>query len=53
MEQELFRLSASALDSEELAAFAIRDLLPAASEGDAGRALEIAWEAFQKRSVRP
>jgi DNA repair exonuclease SbcCD nuclease subunit len=53
MDQELFRLSASALDSEDLAAFAIRDLLPAASEGDAAKALEIAWEAFQKRSVRP
>ncbi len=53
MEQELFRLSSSALNSEELAAFAIRDLLPAASEGDAGKALEIAWEAFQKRSVKP
>jgi DNA repair exonuclease SbcCD nuclease subunit len=53
MEQELFRLSAGALGSDELAAFAIRDLLPAASEGDAAKALEIAWEAFQKRSVRP
>lgn len=52
MEQELFKLSANALGSDELAAFAIRDLLPAASEGDASRALEIAWEAFKKGSVR-
>jgi DNA repair exonuclease SbcCD nuclease subunit len=53
MDQELLRLSADALKSEELAAFAVRDLLPAASEGDASKALEIAWEAFKKRSVRP
>jgi DNA repair exonuclease SbcCD nuclease subunit len=53
MDQELFRLSADALKSEELAAFAVRDLLPAVSEGDAAKALEIAGDAFKKRSVRP
>lgn len=52
MEQELLKLSTGALGSEELATFAVRDLLPAASEGDASRALEIAWEAFKKGSVR-
>jgi DNA repair exonuclease SbcCD nuclease subunit len=52
MEQELFRLSKDALNSEELAAFAIRDLLPAASEGDAGKALDIVWEAFKKGSIK-
>jgi DNA repair exonuclease SbcCD nuclease subunit len=50
LDAELLRLSKEALGSDELASFAINDLLGPAAAGDAASALEIAWEAFKRRS---
>jgi DNA repair protein SbcD/Mre11 len=50
LDAELLRLSREALGSDELASFAINDLLAPAAAGDAGAALEIAWEAFRRRT---
>lgn len=50
LDAELLRLSKEALGSDELASFAINDLLAPAAAGDAGTALEIAWEAFRRRA---
>lgn len=50
LDAELLRLSKDALGSDELASFAINDLLAPAAAGDAGMALEIAWEAFKRRA---
>lgn len=50
LDAELLRLSKEALGSDELASFAINDLLAPAAAGDAGAALEIAWEAFKRRA---
>ena len=50
LDAELLRLSKEALGSDELAHFAINDLLAPAAAGDAGAALEIAWEAFKRRA---
>lgn len=50
LDAELLRLSKEALGSDELAHFAINDLLAPAAASDAGAALEIAWEAFKRRT---
>ena len=50
LDAELLRLSKEALGSEELASFAIHDLLAPAAAGEAGDALEIVWEAFRRRA---
>ncbi|MEM2139964.1 DNA repair exonuclease [Nitrososphaera sp.] len=50
LDAELLRLSKEALGSDELASLAINDLLGPAAAGDAGEALEIAWEAFKRRA---
>jgi len=50
LDAELLRLSKEALGSDELASFAINDLLPPAAAGDTGAALEIAWESFKRRT---
>jgi len=50
LDAELLRLSKEALGSDELASFAINDLLAPAAAGDAGAALEIVWEAFKRRA---
>jgi len=50
LDAELLRLSKEALGSEELASFAIHDLLAPAAAGHAGEALEIVWEAFRRRA---
>lgn len=50
LDAELLRLSKEALGSDELAGFAINELLGPASAGDAGEALEIVWEAFRRRA---
>ena len=46
IDSELYRLSAEALGSEELAKFAVGEILPLAAEKDAKSALEIVWEAY-------
>ena len=46
IDSELYRLSAEALGSEELAKFAVSEILPLAAEKDAKSALEIVWEAY-------
>jgi len=49
IDAELYRLSREALSSEELASFAVGELLPLAAEGDASEALRIVWEAYKSR----
>lgn len=49
LDAELLRLSKEALGSDELASFAINDLLGPAAAGEAGEALEVVWEAFKRR----
>jgi DNA repair exonuclease SbcCD nuclease subunit len=52
LDAELLRLSKEALGSDEVASLAIHDLLPPASAGDAGAALEIVWDIFKRRAGR-
>jgi DNA repair protein SbcD/Mre11 len=52
MDAELYRLSAEALGSDELAKFAINEILPLAAEKDAKAALDIAWEAYKSGRFR-
>ncbi len=49
---ELLRLSKEALGSDELARFAISELLGPASAGDTSEALEMVWEAFKRRAAK-
>jgi len=44
---ELYRLSAEALGSEELAKFAINEILPLAVDKDVKSALEVVWQAYK------
>lgn len=48
MDGELYRLSKEALGSEELASFAINDLLPLAAAGDARSALDLVWSRYRR-----
>lgn len=50
LDAELLRLSTEALGSDELARFAINELLAPAAAGDEKTALEIVWEAFRRRA---
>jgi hypothetical protein len=47
IDAELYRLSAEALGSEELARFAVNEILPLAAEKDAKGALDAVWEAYK------
>jgi len=47
IDSELYRLSAEALGSEELAKFAIGEILPLAADRDAKSVLEIVWQAYK------
>ena len=47
IDSELYRLSAEALGSEELAKFAVGEILPLAADKDAKSVLEIAWQAYK------
>jgi hypothetical protein len=49
MDSELYRLSAKALESEELAQFAIEEILPLSANGDAGAVLDLVWEAYRSK----
>lgn len=50
LDAELLRLSKEALGSEELARFAISELLAPAGAGDVREALDVAWETFKRRT---
>ena len=47
IDSELYRLSAEALGSDELAKFTISEVLPLAAEKDAKSVLEILWQAYK------
>jgi DNA repair exonuclease SbcCD nuclease subunit len=49
IDAELYRLSAEALGSEELAKFTVNEILPLAAEKDAKGALDAVWEAYKSR----
>jgi hypothetical protein len=53
IDSELYRLSAEALGSEEIAKFAVGEVLPLAAEKDARSVLELAWEAYKSRRFNP
>ncbi len=46
---ELYRLTRETLESEELAALAINEILPTASMGDLRTALDIVWEVYNNK----
>ena len=52
IDAELYRLSLEALGSDELAKFAVNEVLPLAAEKDAKAALDVAWEAFKSGRFR-
>ncbi|MDQ3881573.1 MAG: metallophosphoesterase, partial [Thermoproteota archaeon] len=47
IDSELYRLSAEALGSDELAKFTIGEVLPLAADKDAKSVLEILWQAYK------
>jgi DNA repair exonuclease SbcCD nuclease subunit len=47
IDSELYRLSAEALGSDELAKFAVGEILPPAADRDARSVLEIVWQAYK------
>ena len=47
IDSELYRLSAEALGSDELAKFAVGEILPLASDRDPRSVLEIVWQAYK------
>jgi exonuclease SbcD len=47
IDNELYRLSAEALGSDELAKFTIGEVLPLAADKDAKSVLEILWQAYK------
>ena len=47
IDKELYRLSTEALGSDELARFAVSEILPLAAENDAKSVLEIVWQAYK------
>jgi DNA repair protein SbcD/Mre11 len=47
IDSELYRLSAEALGSDELARFAVGEILPLAGGRDAKSVLEIVWQAYK------
>ncbi len=49
MDSELYRLSTKALESDELAQFAIGEILPLSTDGDAGAVLDLVWEAYKSK----
>ena len=52
IDAELYRLSAETLGSEELAKFAIGEILQPAAEKDAKSALDLVWEAYKSRRLK-
>lgn len=52
IDAELYRLSVETLESDELARFAIGEILPPAAEKDAKSALDVVWEAYKSRRFK-
>ncbi|HLG36845.1 MAG TPA: hypothetical protein VI338_01820, partial [Nitrososphaera sp.] len=52
IDAELYRLSSETLGSEELAKFAVSEILPLAAEKDARSTLDIVWEAYKSRRFK-
>ena len=52
IDQELYRLAKEILKSEEMAKFAVGEILPFAAEGDASAVLDIVWKVFKKAKFR-
>ncbi|MGI0025425.1 MAG: metallophosphoesterase family protein [Nitrososphaera sp.] len=52
IDAELYRLSAETLGSEELAKFAVGEILPPAAEKDARSTLDVVWEAYRSRRFK-
>ncbi len=49
IDAELYRLSAEALGSEQMAGFAIKEILPPAAEGEARSVLDLVWQAYRTK----
>ena len=47
IDSEIYRLSAEALGSEELAKFVVGEILPMAADKDARSVLEVVWQAYK------
>jgi exonuclease SbcD len=52
IDRELYRLSANALGSDELAKFTISEILPLAADKDAKSVLEILWKTYKLNKFR-
>jgi DNA repair protein SbcD/Mre11 len=53
IDREIYKLTREALNSDELAAFAVNEILPAASAGDLQTVLDIVWKVHNnKRKTR-
>jgi hypothetical protein len=52
IDSELYRLSADALGSDELARFAVGEILPLAADKDAKSVLEILWQTYKLNKFR-
>jgi DNA repair exonuclease SbcCD nuclease subunit len=52
IDSELYRLSADALGSDELAKFAVGEILPLAADKDAKSVLELLWQAYKLNKFR-
>jgi exonuclease SbcD len=51
IESELYKLSAEALGSDELARFAISEILPLAADRDAKSVLEMLWRSYKANKL--
>ncbi len=51
IDSELYRLSAEALGSDELARFAVGEILPLAADRDAKSVLEMVWQAYKANKL--
>jgi len=49
IDSELYRLATRALESNELAQFAIREILPLSTDSNASAVLDLVWEAFKSK----
>lgn len=49
MDSELYRLATKALESDELAQFAIGEILPLSTDSDASAVLDLVWEAYKSK----
>jgi DNA repair exonuclease SbcCD nuclease subunit len=52
IDSELYRLATSALESDELAQFAVGEILPLSADSNASAVLDLVWEAFKSKRFR-